>query len=372
MTPIASEIDRGQLVAEIKRRARELGFDLVGIAPASPSAYRDYYRQWLDSGQAGAMEYLGRRFDERADPAVYLDGAKTVVCVAMNYYVPLDESPRPGDRGRVARYALGDDYHEHIKHKLYDLADWIRDTVSGARTRCGVDTVPVMEKELAARAGIGWIGKNTCVINESAGSWLLLGEVLTTLDLPIDDPATDRCGTCRRCLDACPTQAFTAAYQLDARKCISYLTIEHIGGIAATLQAQMGDWLYGCDICQDVCPWNNRAVATLNPALQPRFTSGSLDVNEVLGWTDRNALRNSAMKRIKLPVLHRNAGIVAENLAAGRADAGTLGRAGASDGSEGEHDPRFRPCALRDNPDVDRVRPDDPAGGEPTDGDRAG
>ena len=312
----SSSASSHRLAAEIKRRATELGFDLVGIADASPSRYRDYYRAWLDSGQAGEMDYLARRFNERTDPATYLLGAKAVITVALNYHRPLEPPPDDGAvRGRVARYALGDDYHEIIKKRLYELADFVRAIAPpGTATRCGVDTAPIAEKELAARAGIGWVGKNTCVINESAGSWLLLGEVITTLDLPPDEPAIDRCGSCRRCIDACPTAAITAPYQLDARKCISYLTIEHRGEIDPALQRQMGDRLYGCDICQDVCPWNNRAVAALDPALQPRFADGTLNVEEVLGWTDRSALRHSAMKRVKLPVLQRNATIVAENV----------------------------------------------------------
>jgi epoxyqueuosine reductase len=173
-----------------------------------------------------------------------------------------------------------------------------------------------MEKELAARAGVGWLGKNCCIINERIGSWLLLGEVLTTLELPFDAPAIDRCGTCRRCLDACPTEAITAPYQLDARKCISYLTIEHRGEIDTELQPQIGDWLYGCDICQEVCPWNNKAIESVEPALRPRFAEGTLDAGEVLAWDqDRYAqtLRRSAMKRVKLPQLQRNARIVLNN-----------------------------------------------------------
>jgi epoxyqueuosine reductase len=167
-----------------------------------------------------------------------------------------------------------------------------------------------MEKELAARAGVGWLGKNTCIINPDIGSWILLGEVLTTLALPADQPATDRCGTCTRCIDACPTQAITQPYQLDATRCISYLTIEHSGGISLPLN----NWLYGCDICQDVCPWNRRAVATLEPRLAPRFAAGTLDLDEVDSWTIedyRQRLRGSAMKRVKLPVLQRNARLVA-------------------------------------------------------------
>jgi epoxyqueuosine reductase len=312
--------DLHQVAAQIKQRARELGFDLVGVSDATPSKYRAYYRDWLDSGQAGTMDYLARRFDERTDPATYVPGARSVVCVAMNYHVPLEAPPAPpapGPHGKIARYALGDDYHEIIKPRLHVLADYIRELAPGTTTRCGVDTAPIAEKELAARAGVGWIGKNTCVINESIGSWLLLGEVITTLDLPPDEPAVDRCGTCRRCIDACPTSAITAPYQLDARKCISYLTIEHRGDIAAELQEKIGDWLYGCDICQDVCPWNSKALTSTNPALSPRFPSGTSDVRQLFSWDDddyRQALRGSAMKRVKLPVLQRNARIVAENL----------------------------------------------------------
>src|SRR4051812_16958364 len=185
------------LAEEVKRKAIALGFDLVGVAPAGASAYRDYFRRWIEEGQAGEMDYLGRRLDERTDPAVYLPGARSVICVALNYHAalePLADEHR-ARHGRVARYALGVDYHELIKQRLYDLADWIRETVPGARTRCGVDTAPVMEKELAARAGIGWVGKNTCVIHPQFGSWLLLGEVITTVRLPPDPPAVDHCGT---------------------------------------------------------------------------------------------------------------------------------------------------------------------------------
>jgi epoxyqueuosine reductase len=315
MSAAATTIDSHQLAAEVKSRARGLGFDLIGIADASPSKYRDYLRAWLDSGQAGEMEYLRRRFDERTDPATYFPGARSVICVAMNYHVPLDPPPA-GERGRIARYALCDDYHEHIKERLYELADWIRDAVPGTQTRCGVDTAPIMEKELAARAGIGWVGKNTCVINPDIGSWVLLGEIITTLNLPADDPAADRCGTCRRCIDACPTGAISAPYQLDARRCISYLTIEHRGEIEANLKSQISDWLFGCDICQDVCPWNAKAPVATHPALQPRFASGTLDVGQVLGWDDaayRDHLRHSAMRRVKLPVLQRNARILQSN-----------------------------------------------------------
>lgn len=297
--------------AAIKQRARELGFDLVGIAPAEPSERREYLRRWLGEGNAGEMGYLSARFEERADPATYFPQAASVICVGMNYFVPL--SPRPAGHGKVARYALGVDYHELIKSRLHQLADWIRSIAPEAKTRCCVDTAPVMEKDLSARAGIGWVGKNTCIINEKIGSWVLLGEVLTTLALPADDPAIDRCGTCRHCIDACPTEAIREPYQLDARRCISYLTIEHRGEIDPALAAKFGDWIYGCDICQDVCPWNRDPPTTGDPSLQPKWNDGSLDPGRVLNWTDedyRRELKGSAMKRVKLPMLKRNAAIV--------------------------------------------------------------
>ena len=175
----------------------------------------------------------------------------------------------PAHRGKIARYALGDDYHQHLKPRLFKLADLIRQAAPDVQTRVAVDTAPVMEKELAARAGIGWIGKHTCVINESIGSWLLLGEVITTLELPADDPTLDRCGTCTRCIDACPTGAITAPYQLDTRRCVSYLTIEHRGEIAAELQSKLGEWIFGCDICQEVCPWNRKAKVSSETAFKP-------------------------------------------------------------------------------------------------------
>jgi epoxyqueuosine reductase len=315
-----AQTDRYVLASRVKENARGLGFDLVGIASAEPSKYRDYYRQWLDDGQAGTMQYLHKRFDERTDPNGYMSGVRSVICVAMNYYANLDTPSDLSSHGKVARYALGDDYHEVIKRRLHQLADWLRAEAPDAETRCAVDTAPVMEKELSACAGVGWIGKNTCLINEGIGSWLLLGEVLTSLDLPVDQPGIDRCGTCRRCLDACPTQAITAPYQLDARKCISYLTIEHRGEIEPSLQPMLSGWVYGCDICQEVCPWNHKAPITTDPALQPRLNTGTLDLDEVQNWTSedyRTRLKNSAMKRVKLPILQRNARIVRQNQSGG-------------------------------------------------------
>ncbi|HET6246317.1 MAG TPA: tRNA epoxyqueuosine(34) reductase QueG [Tepidisphaeraceae bacterium] len=320
------DISAAAMALRIKAAAREIGFDLVGIASAEPSRHRDFFRRWLDDGHAGSMHYMGKRFDERVDPGVYFPGAASVVCVAMNYHVPLGEPALEdhGTTGRVARYALGSDYHKLIKSHLHALADRIRELSPAAQTRAAVDTAPVMERELAERAGIGWIGKNTCIIHPRIGSWILLGQVITTLALPPDDPVGDHCGSCTRCIDACPTQAITSAYTLDARRCISYLTIEHRDEISRELHEKIGDWLYGCDVCQDVCPHNRQAPSAIEPALQPRFAAGSLNAAEVARWTDqdyRDMLGGSAMKRAKLPMLKRNAEIVKANSAARVTDA---------------------------------------------------
>jgi epoxyqueuosine reductase len=308
------------LVDQIKAKAREIGFDLVGIAPAQPSIYADYFRQWLAAGRHGSMHYLANRVDERIDPNTYFPGVRSIISLACNYRVKLDTPPTGG---RIAQYALGDDYHIVMTSRLHALADWLVSIEPTAKTRCSVDTAPVMEKELAARAGIGWMGKNTCIINEKIGSFVLLGQVLTTLDLPIDEPVDDRCGSCTRCIDACPTGAIDAPYQMDGSKCISYLTIEHRGEIPAELQPKIGNWIYGCDICQDVCPWNRKSLAGTDPAFSSRFADASLNPAQVLGWDKqqyRQQLKGSAMKRVKLPMLKRNAAIVQRNCAGDASD----------------------------------------------------
>jgi epoxyqueuosine reductase len=302
-------LDPHQLAALLKQKARAVGFDLVGICSASPSRHSDFYRHWLDDGRAGAMHYLHDRVDERLDPARFLPGAKSVICVAMNYHVPLEPTPH-ANPVKVARYALGIDYHEHVKPRLYAIADWLRAIVPGALTKCGVDTVPLLERELAARAGIGWVGKNTCVIHPFQGSWFLLGEVLTTIELPPDEPMRDRCGTCTRCIDACPTGAIDQPYQLDAKRCISYLTIENPNEIDAEVATKFSGWAYGCDICQEVCPYNRAPPVAVLEELRPRIPSGTLEADAVEGWSQDDywqATRRSAMRRVKLPLWKRNA-----------------------------------------------------------------
>lgn len=311
LVPTETELDRAR---QIKAKAIELGFDRAGITTAGRSPNADFLRGWLDEGRAGAMTFLTQRFDERVDPATYLPGARSVICVALNYFTePLDVG-LPANPGRIARYARGHDYHTFLKDRLYDLADWLREQWPGSVTRCGTDAAPIMEKELAARAGLGWVGKNTLVINPQLGSWLLLGEVITTLSLAVDQPITDHCGTCTRCLDACPTQALTP-YVIDPRRCISYLTIESRGDVALELSEPIGDWLFGCDICQDVCPWNKRAPISSDPHVQPKLPP-ALDAQAIIDWTPEQyaaTLRHTAVKRVKLPILKENAQRVLRN-----------------------------------------------------------
>lgn len=305
--------NREEAAAFIKRTAADLHFDLVGIAPAAPSARAEYIRNWIAAGQAGTMQWLNRHLDAMLDVHAYFPAARSVICVAVNYHRELEDSSDKRPRGKIARYALGDDYHEVMKPRLYALADAIRRRWPAAETKCSVDSSPVLEREFAAAAGIGWLAKNTCIINPSVGSWLLLGEVLTSLDLAHDEPAKDHCGTCTRCIDACPTNAITAPYQMDPRRCISYLNIEHRGPLDEQQQRSLGNWLVGCDICQEVCPHNRKAPEGTWEELLPRFADGAISLDEVVAMdeqTYRERFRRSAIKRVKLPVLQANAAAV--------------------------------------------------------------
>jgi epoxyqueuosine reductase len=298
------------LTGSVKALARELGFDLVAVGPAGPPEHGAALRRWVEAGHAGTMGYLERRLEERLDPSRVLPGARTAVCVALNYYQGEreDASWRP-----VARYAWGRDYHDVIGPRLERLADHLTQA-AGARSRGYVDTGPVLERDLAARAGLGWIGKNTMLLHPALGSWFFIGVLLTTADLVVDAPLADRCGTCRACLDACPTGAFVDAYVLDARRCISYLTIEHRGPIDADLHRGMAGWQFGCDVCQDVCPWNRKAPTTRHPELVPETAYPGADtVSRLDDAAMRETFRGRALLRAKPAGLRRNALIYLEN-----------------------------------------------------------
>src|SRR5882762_2358187 len=253
------------LTNSVKTLALELGFDLVTAGPATPPEHGPALRRWLEAGHAGTMGYLERRVEERLDPARVLPGARSVLCVALNYYQ--GEAPDPS-WAPVARYAWGHDYHDVMTPRLEALGAHLAEAC-GAVSKGYVDTGPVLERDLAARAGLGWIGKNTMLLHPDLGSWFLIGVLLTSAELDFDEPLPDRCGSCRACLDACPTGAFAAPYVLDARRCISYLTIEHRGDIPPALEDALGPWQFGCDVCQEVCPWNRKVPVSRETAFRP-------------------------------------------------------------------------------------------------------
>ncbi|HZH26140.1 MAG TPA: tRNA epoxyqueuosine(34) reductase QueG [Azospirillaceae bacterium] len=256
----------------IVERALALGFDAVGFAPAAMApAAKAALARFVAEGRHGSMGWMAETLDRRADPRVLWPEARTVVCLATNYapdYDPLETLAR-ADVGTVSCYARNRDYHDLIKGRLKQLAGWMHGRL-GAEVKVFVDTAPVLEKPLAQSAGLGWQGKHTNMVSRGFGSWTFLGEVFTTLEIPPDPPGTDRCGSCRRCLDACPTGAFPAPYQLDARRCISYLTIEHKGPVDEALRPLLGNRIYGCDDCLAVCPWNKFARTAREPAFAPR------------------------------------------------------------------------------------------------------
>ena len=318
--------DPSALAQSLISRAHELGFALTGIATLEPIDRAPQLLDWLNQGKHGSMSWMESHTDLRTDPGRILDHAKSALVVADLYATRAtntDTPLNPGE-GRIARYARGRDYHDTMKQRLHTLADELRALAPDSDTKCVVDTAPVHERELAQRAGLGWIGKHTLLIHPKAGSYMLLGALVTTLDLtpPSSQPTiTDHCGSCTRCIDACPTHAITP-YSVDATKCIAYLTIEHRTPIDPALHEGIGDWAFGCDICQEVCPHNSpRTPESLDPnhrTPNPVYhsTRDRLDLRDVLTWTpeDRSReLKGSAMKRAKLDMLKRNAMIVLNN-----------------------------------------------------------
>jgi epoxyqueuosine reductase len=318
--PLVDQSSSQQLGADLIERARSLGFAAAGIAGIEPSDYASGLRRWLDEGMHGSMAWMENYFDKRTDPAKLIDHARSILVVADVYASRSDnvDPPIEAGHGKIARYARGKDYHKGMKKRLMVLADQLREQHPDASFKVFVDTAPVPERELAQRAGIGWVAKHTLIIHPKLGSYLFLGGIVMTLDAspPSDQPTiTNHCGSCTACIAACPTDAITD-HQVDARRCISYLTIEHRDPIEPELASKMGDWIYGCDICQEVCPHNSPKpdAEPANPAYQSQ--RWNFDLLEVIGWTEddrREAFKGSAMKRAKLAMMHRNAQIVAIN-----------------------------------------------------------
>jgi epoxyqueuosine reductase len=312
------------LTAEaIKAKAIELGFDLCGVAAVDAYPELAFFDEWIARGYAGEMSYLPETAELRRDVRNILPSAQSVVVTATVYNTDRPYSTSlDRDRARISRYAWGEDYHRVIGKRIDALDDWMHATHGTPfESRPHVDTGPVQERVFAQYGGLGWIGKNCCVISTTHGSWLFLSAIVSSLPLAADRPATDHCGSCTRCLDACPTEALVAPAVLDARRCLSYLTIELRGDVPEEFRAAMGSQIYGCDICQDVCPWNRTPLVSTDPAWQPRAALDGVRLTTLAERTDdelRRDLRGSAMKRAKITGLRRNLEIASENLQAAR------------------------------------------------------
>ena len=314
--------DPVDVTATVLETCRSLGFTLSGICDASPSSHAEAVRAWISAGRHGSMEWMERRLEERLDPGVYLPGAASMIVVADRYHEGGRDRIEPDGpaRGRIARYARGRDYHKVLKGRLVKLAKALSEAHPEAAFRPCVDTAPILEREHAMRAGLGLVGKNTLLIEPGHGSWLLLGAVVSTLRLeptPSRHIGEDPCGTCTRCIDACPTDAITA-FSVDATRCIAYTTIEHRSGIAPEIAASTGDWLFGCDVCQEVCPHSVRKQRRLPLPIHPDYAPrrNDLDLLDVLGWDEdaRNTtLQGTAARRATLWMWKRNALVCAGN-----------------------------------------------------------
>jgi epoxyqueuosine reductase len=305
----------------VKREATRLGFDLCGVAPAAGFPELRFLREWLDCGCAGDMAYMARSADRRDDVRRVLPSARAVIVAAALYNVNRPYSTEVGSRdcARIARYAWGDDYHDVLGRRLNALLDWMRrEAPEPFEATWYVDTGPVQERVYAQYAGLGWIGKNTCLINPQLGSWIFLCELIVSLALEPDAPGLDQCGSCTLCLEACPTGALVQPRVLDATRCLAYLTIERRGGLPERLRGAIGNHVYGCDICQDVCPWNHRPAVSGDPAWQPRPAFDRPALATLWRATDeelRASLDGSPMKRAKLAGLRRNVAVAIGNSA---------------------------------------------------------
>ncbi len=317
---MGTQRERERLSRRVKELAREVGFDLVGISRVIPPPHGDSFAEWLRRGFAGEMEYLERGARKRLHPGDFLPWAKSIVSVAMNYYVPLhrEDVPEDGLRGWISRYAWGDDYHEIIEARLAELLAMIRAEVGkSVEGRAYVDTGPVLEREFSSLAGIGWIGKNTTIIHPRRGSWYFLGELFLNLELEHDRSIRDRCGACDLCIRACPTGALVGPYLLDSRRCVSYLTIELKGSIPRHMRPLVGDHIFGCDICQDVCPYNKKARPSAEEGFRPREGQHGPDLIPLVSLTEeefKRRFKGSPIRRAKRRGLLRNVAVALGNL----------------------------------------------------------
>ncbi len=297
------DVDLTALTHDIKRWGQELGFQQVGIADTDLGQAEARLLDWLGRGWHGEMDYMAAHGTRRSRPAELVPGTVRVISVRLDYFpaqaAPPDSVLQQASAGYVARYALGRDYHKVLRSRLQKLAARIEAAVGHFSYRVFTDSAPVLEKSLAQKAGLGWVGKHTNLLNREAGSWFFLGELYTELPLPVDAPAADHCGTCHACLDVCPTQAIVAPYQLDARRCISYLTIELKGPIPVGLRPLMGNRIFGCDDCQLVCPWNRFAQFTSEPDFTPRHSLDTPQLVELFGWSEEEFLKRTEGSAIR-------------------------------------------------------------------------
>jgi epoxyqueuosine reductase len=308
-----------ELTRHLKAEALGLGFDLVGVARANRVADDDRLAEWLTRGYHGTMAWMANHFEKRVDPRELVPGCRSIVCVGLLYHRPAGEAPQPEEL-EVATYAWGEDYHRVLKGKLGRLLERGRALEPTFEGRAFVDSAPVMDKYWAERAGLGWRGKNTNLLNVRLGSFLFLGEILTTAELVPDLPGTDHCGTCTRCIEACPTGALVEPYVLDARRCISYWTIEHRDALDPAEEEAVGEWLFGCDVCQDVCPWNRDAPTATEERLTPHGDAWPATLDDLLTLSPdefRRRFGDTAVERTRRRGLVRNAAIVAGNTGLG-------------------------------------------------------
>ena len=301
------------LTEQIKLKAYELGIHKVGISKAEAlTTEAEHLKVWLNRGHQASMQWMEKNLDKRSDPREIVHGAESVISIAVNYYTPAEHNPTNAE-GKISRYAWGDDYHIHVTKRIQLLFDCIKQLAPESEGRYYVDTGPMMDKVWAARAGIGWQGKHTNLITKEFGSWVFLGEIITTLKLEYDAPMEDFCGSCTACIDACPTDAIHEPYIVDSHKCISYLTIEHRGEIAESLGGKFDQWIYGCDICQDVCPWNRFQQETEHKEFFPREWNLDPSLDEIAGLSPEDfaaRYKNSPIKRTKREGIIRNALVV--------------------------------------------------------------